>query len=147
LLVKKLAWDKKAKITLYPHAKRIPYQNGIVVGLDDTSFDVDVKNAAIVDGAIASGSTLMAIMYFLKEKGISNTKIYSVHGTEKSLYLLEKFALKNNIMLTIHITYVSGILNKKFYAVCPEDSTKLIVGDLGDTIADLFKELANGNYA
>lgn len=142
LLVRELGWDKKAKRTLFPHAKRIPYQKSLVVGLGDIQLEVGGTKAVIVDGAIASGATLMAIMSLLRAKGTKEIEIYSVHGTEKGLFNLDQFAQENDIQLAIHIAFVSGILNEKYYAVYPYDPSTLVIGDLGDTITVLFDSIS-----
>jgi hypothetical protein len=143
LLVKQLGWDARANTTLYPHAKRIPYKGGIVVGVKGCECHSDVTNAVIIDGAIASAATLTAIMRMLGRRKISRFTIFSVHATEKGLSVLDRYASENGISLTIHVGYVSGILNEKFYAVYPEDPARLVVGDLGDTISVLFPEYSS----
>ena len=138
LLVKKLKWNKLTNKISFPHAKRIPYKSGIVIGLGEIKISKNVKRVVIVDGAIASASTLMAIMLSLKDKRVKEISIFSVHGTEEGLIILDKFSTEYDINLKVYITYVSGILNEKYYAVYPDDLNRLIVGDLGDTISDLF---------
>lgn len=138
LLVKALGWDKRAQITLLPHAKRVHYKEGIVVGLRDTEFSGKIDNVIVVDGAIASGSTLLALMSLLEDKGIRKIKVYAVHATERGLQTISNFAQKLGIDLTVHVGFVSGILNDHFYGVYPDNPNRLVMGDLGDTISDLF---------
>lgn len=121
-----------------PHAKRIHYHHGIAIGLDSLpEAKKRVRKAVIIDGAIASGSTLMAIMGFLKQNNITDVEVYSVHSTEKSLFILDSFARENGIKLRVNIAYISGILNEHFYAVYPHNPKRVVMGDLGDTISDL----------
>lgn len=138
LLAKALGLDKKAKMILLPHAKRIHYKEGVVVGLRDTEFSGKIDNALVIDGAIASGSTLLALMSLLENRGIKNVKVYAVHATERGLQTISNFAQKQGINLTVHVGHVSGILNNHFYGVYPDSPNRLVMGDLGDTISDLF---------
>ena len=79
LLLTHLGWNKRAGAEVYPHAKRIPYNNGIVVGLEHFSINKNIEDAVIVDGAIASASTLMSFMLELKAQNINYVKVFNIN--------------------------------------------------------------------
>jgi len=121
-----------------PHAKRIPYRRGLIVGLSGLYQDRAYESCNIIDGAIASGATLISIMEALKRKVVS-FHVYSAHAAIEGLRALFVYACANRIALQVTVAHATEGLNKKYYAVV-EGSTRLVVGDLGDTIADLTTE-------
>jgi uracil phosphoribosyltransferase len=101
--------------------------------------DLEVQRAydrvEIIDGAIASGATLMTVM----ECMTASTRvfdIYSVHATAEGLRALSSFARIRKLDLTMFIGHVTAGLNDHFYAI-DSGGSRLVVGDLGDTISDL----------
>jgi putative hydrolase of HD superfamily len=118
---------------LTPSAKRMAHEGGLLVGL---SFD-DVapaiyRRCVIVDGAIASGVTLMAIMHRLRPL-IREFHVFSAHATRSSLRALARFGAWIDAEVNVTVGHVSGQLNEKYYAV--EEDGRLVVGDLGDMIS------------
>lgn len=80
--------------SLTPHAKRIPYEGGLLVGWWCKSPPVQrYENCVIIDGAIASGATLMATLMQLKRIADS-FHIYSIHGPCEGLRAIVTFAKK-----------------------------------------------------
>ena len=47
--------------SLTPHAKRIPYDGGLLVGLSDVVPARSYERCLVIDGAIATGATLIAL--------------------------------------------------------------------------------------
>ena len=122
---------------LKPDAKRIPYEGGLIVGLScplipDHAFD----RCMIVDGAIASGSTIMAMIWLLR-KAVGDFHVYSVHGPCEGLRAIVRFAKMESVNVSLTVGHATAGLNDKFYAIDPDDRKMLVVGDLGDTISDL----------
>ncbi len=120
--------------SLHPNAKRIPYNDGLIVGLDQFDIQPLYKNCVVVDGAIASGVTIMAIM----DKLSTVTKsfhIYSVHSTFEGLRAVTRYGGSLGVNVDITLGHATSGMNEKFYAVLPSNPSKLIVGDLGDTIS------------
>lgn len=138
LLTGALGWDQGIKTAIFPHAKRIHHKDGLVVGLTGMEFTGSPTRAVIVDGAIASGATLLAMIALLAEQNIKHVKVYAVHSTECGLQTILHFAQKKEIDILVHVGFVSGVLNNHYYATSEEDRKSLVMGDLGDTIADLF---------
>ena len=118
---------------LIPSAKRMAYEGGLLVGLD---FDVVApgryRRCVIIDGAIASGVTLMALMHRLRPS-IRAFHVFSAHATQSSLRALARFGAWIGVEMDVVVGHVSGRLNEKYYAV--EDDGRLVVGDLGDMIS------------
>lgn len=123
--------------SLRPNAKRIPYEGGLVVGLDDlTPPESTYSKCVIVDGAIASGATLMAIIHELRSV-VSSFHIFSVHGPYEGLRGIVRLGEAVGVEVHITIGHATVGMNSKYYAVDPADGKTLIVGDLGDTISDI----------
>lgn len=116
-----------------PNAKRIPYQEGLIVGHDLVAPDSTIyQRCVIVDGAIASGSTLIAMIEMLRES-IQEFHIFSAHATQSSVRALAVYATAIDIKLYLNLGHVSGQLNHKRYALHEDGS--LVIGDLGDLIS------------
>jgi uracil phosphoribosyltransferase len=85
----------------------------------------------IVDGAIASGSTVMAIIDRL-QRIAPEFHIFSVHATYEGVWAISSLAASCGVKVAITVGHATAGLNDHFYAV---DSTgRQQVGDLGDTI-------------
>ncbi|TDF35864.1 HD domain-containing protein [Alteromonadaceae bacterium M269] len=119
--------------TSKPNAKRIPYEEGLVVGHDLSSPNkAFYQRCVIVDGAIASGSTLIAMIEMLRAS-TQEFHVFSAHATASSVRALSVYAAANKIKLYLNLGHVSGQLNHKRYALHPDGS--LVIGDLGDLIS------------
>lgn len=118
---------------LTPSAKRMAHEGGLLVGLsfDDVAPGI-YRRCVIVDGAIASGVTLMAIMHRLRPL-IREFHVFSAHATRSSLRALARFGAWIDAEVNVTVGHVSGQLNEKYYAV--EEDGRLVVGDLGDMIS------------
>jgi hypothetical protein len=122
--------------TMTPIAKRMPYRGGVAVGLDGVQGSRRFSDCMIVDGAIASGATLIALIEHLKER-VDRFRIYAAHSTVASLHGLAAYAALGGIDLSVNLGHASGVLNASFYAVIDGVPDRVVVGDLGDTIAGL----------
>ncbi len=122
--------------SLKPHAKRIPYDGGILVGLSSISKINMYSRCLIIDGAIASGSTLISLINELRSVS-SSFHIYSAHSTLEGLLAIYSYFKNSNLDIHIVVGDASGNLNKKYYAVDSKAVKQLVVGDLGDTIAPI----------
>ena len=134
ILAKTMGWQPTGR-SFHPNAKRIPYEDGLLVGMTELEVGHRFARMEIIDGAIASGATLMAII----ESMVPFARIfdiYSVHATTEGLSALTSFARIRKLDLTVFVGHVTPGLNKKYYAT-DTDKSHLVVGDLGDTISDL----------
>lgn len=122
--------------SLCPQAKRIPYRGGLLIGLDEINEQRQFNKAVIIDGAIASGATIMAIIEKLR-RAIRSFHIYSVHGTYEGLRALNRYCQHHDLNIRITVGHATDGLNAKFYATTPESDKRLVVGDLGDTISEM----------
>ena len=123
-----------------PHMKRIPLGDGLAVGIEFLPDKLDrTSSCRIVDGAIASGATVITLMDIFSS-ATDRFDIYTVHCTQASVNALLHYGAILQKEVIVHAGFVGGVLNKKFYAVAATDSSSVIVGDVGDMIAPLFKE-------
>ena len=122
--------------SLAPHAKRIPYEGGLVVGLMNALPPTQrYTRCLIVDGAIASGATIMAIISQLRQTA-PLFEIFSVHAPYEGLRGIVRFGEMLGVQVAITVGHATVGMNKKFYAV-DSDGTSVIIGDIGDTISPL----------
>lgn len=122
--------------SMNPHAKRIPYEGGLIVGLSAFPQFINYDRCMIVDGAIASGATLIAIIE--KLRSITSTfYIYSVHSSYEGLRAITRYGLSANVNITITVGHATTGMNAKYYAVYPDNTKRVVVGDLGDTISEI----------
>lgn len=126
-----------------PHAKRIPYVGGLLVGLSGIGRERRFARCAVIDGAIATGATLIALAESLRP-WVDSIEVFAAHGTGAGLSALVRYARKAGLDLTLNVAAIGGVLNEKYYAVDPTDVSKLLVGDLGDTIGDLLPRVEAG---
>ncbi|KDN80836.1 hypothetical protein [Kitasatospora cheerisanensis] len=116
-----------------PQAKRIPMADGLIVGVDEW-LPSRAERVVIIDGVVASGVTLMAMMQLALQPG-ATVDVFTCHSTQQGALALARHAEQLGLRLTLHIGHVSGVLNRKFYAVSPDGDGTLVLGDVGDTIA------------
>ncbi|WP_411104604.1 hypothetical protein [Streptomyces sp. cmx-4-9] len=116
-----------------PQAKRIPLAGGLLVGVDEW-LPSQADRLVIVDGVVASGVTLMAVMRLTARPG-ATVEIFTCHATRQGALALARYADRLEVALTLHVGHVSGELNAKFYAVAPDAPGRLLLGDVGDTIS------------
>jgi hypothetical protein len=123
--------------SLAPHAKRIPYDGGLLVGLTGAEPRRAYERCVVIDGAIATGATLIAVAEHLRGT-VGAIEVFAAHGTHAGLSGVTRYARAAGADLTVHVAAIGGVLNEKYYAVEPDDPERLIIGDVGDTIADLL---------
>ncbi|MEU3985780.1 hypothetical protein AB0F77_37925 [Streptomyces sp. NPDC026672] len=116
-----------------PQAKRMPVAGGLLVGVDER-LPPQAGRLVVVDGVVASGATLMAMLQLTLRPG-SDVEIFTCHATRQGALALARYAERLGITLTLHVGHVSGTLNGKFYAVRPDAPDQLLLGDVGDTIS------------
>jgi hypothetical protein len=66
---------------------------------------------------------------------VTSFSIYSAHATLEGLRAIGRYATTEGLGLQIVVGHATSGLNVHFYAVLPGDPSKLMVGDLGDTIS------------
>ena len=120
--------------SLKPHAKRIAFEGGLLVGSAGAAAVKPYARCVLIDGAIASGATLMALVKQLKPR-TSSFHVFTAHSAAAGRRALVRFAETLDVNLDVNVGDVGGELNSKFYAMDPTD--RYVVGDLGDHISDL----------
>ena len=90
----------------------------------------------VIDGVVASGVTLMAIVRLAARTG-AVVDVLTCHSTHEGALALARWADRLGVTLTLHVGHVSGALNHKYYAVDPDARDRLVLGDVGDTISPL----------
>lgn len=131
LLAKQLGAPDRFTNTWLPHAKRIKYQGGLLVGVSrlvETAFD---GSALVIDGAIASGATLIGLMMALSPK-IRKVEIRAVHATSEGLWAIERCARRMEVQVQGYVGHVVQGLDHRYYATDPSGPGRVAVGDLGD---------------
>jgi hypothetical protein len=124
---------------LTPEAKRIHCHDGLLVGLQCPAI-VRHGNCVVVDGAIASGATISALMHHLHSQ-VDAFFVYCAHATAQGLALLVQAGEKLGKPIEIHAGMVSGTLDEHFYARNDNSqNSPLVLGDIGDTIAPCAAE-------
>lgn len=128
-----------------PQVKRMPAASGLLVGVDHR-LPARTDRLVIVDGVVASGVTLMALMHLAVRPG-TVADIFTCHATAEGALALARYAEQLKVSLTLHVGHVSGILNEKFYTVDPGDQTTLLLGDIGDTIGPVASKTYGAGHA
>src|SRR5262249_10651778 len=106
---------------------------GLLVGVTGLDISRLYEGCTIIDGAIASGATLITMMHGLKPV-TPRFHVFSVHATVQGLRAILRYALDERIDVRFSVGHVTSGLNDHFYAVLPDQPSKVVVGDLGDTI-------------
>jgi SAM-dependent methyltransferase len=131
ILADSLGWLRRGRHQA-PHAKRIPYAHGLLVGIGGLQPVANVERIVVVDGAIASGATIVALLDLLARPGMA-VDVYSVHAAREGLRAVVRYGARAGLSIRVHVGHVTDGLSPKFYAVDAEHGG-LVVGDLGDTI-------------
>jgi hypothetical protein len=137
ILAEALGWLPPGH-SLHPHAKRIPLGHGLLVGTSRLELEAlgGYSRCILVDGAIASGATLVTLMDLLRP-AVSSFSIYSVHGAPEGIRAIVRSADRAGVEVTLSVGHVSGELNGKLYAMEEGAAHRFVVGDLGDIISPL----------
>ncbi|MFE9635317.1 hypothetical protein [Streptomyces sp. NPDC006463] len=122
-----------------PQAKRMPVDGGLLVGVDE-QLPAAADRLVIVDGVVASGVTLMAMMRLAAVPG-AVVDVFTCHATEEGALALARCAQALGLSLTLHVGHVSGMLNDKYYSVDPGAPATLLLGDIGDTISPVAQDI------
>ena len=116
-----------------PHAKRIPFEGGLAVGLQGLAVRQRYAECVITDGAIASGATLMATMDQLRPR-VRSFHVFSAHSTWEGLVGLGRYADDVGVQLRLTVGHATMGMNEKYYATLAGPEMRLAIGDIGDTI-------------
>ena len=121
-----------------PDMKRVPFRDGLLVGLSEIpEYRRPFAGVVIVDGAIASGATVITLIERLRAK-CDSFHVFSVHSGYEGLRAITRYCDSVGVDISITVGHATHGINQKFYAVVAGDDDKVVVGDLGDTISDLF---------
>lgn len=140
ILADQMKWLTSNTIT--PHFKRVHFRGGLIIGLVDLDINRSYEKCNIVDGAIASGATIISIMDLLKDR-INSFSIFSVHSSYQGLYAIIKYANTLNIEISITVGHVTDGLNSKYYAIQETQPSHMQVGDLGDILSKFPNSKSN----
>ncbi|HEV8241484.1 MAG TPA: hypothetical protein VGS57_19125 [Thermoanaerobaculia bacterium] len=137
MLAGRLGWLPVGR-NVHPDAKRMWWEGGLLVGLSALPELACERfsRVAIVDGAIASGATIMALISEVVTKG-GSVEVFSVHAAPEGVRSVMSLADGAGIGVRIVVGHVSGRLDAKYYAVNEAAQKSYVVGDLGDTIGPL----------
>lgn len=135
ILAEQLGWLPAGR-GLCLHAKRIGYQGGLLVGLTEVADIPPCARCVIIDGAIASGATTLALVERFRNVTAA-FHIFSVHSTLEGLRALARHSKETGLDLSVTVGHATDGLNAKFYAIEQGNPRRVVVGDLGDTISDL----------
>lgn len=135
ILAQRMGWFTGSAIG--PNLKRIPYQSGLIVGSSELNVNASYNECNIIDGAIASGATLITMICLLKNY-VRRFHIYSIHASFQGICALFRIADSIDIDLSITVGHATDGLNDKYYATTKDQPRFLQVGDLGDMIASLL---------
>ena len=142
LLAKAMKWLPEGRDAA-PDAKRIPdgkNGDGLLVALNDFHVPENCSQAVLIDGAVASGATLLAIMEVLRNQ-IKEFHIYCVHSTREALNAFNAYSAHHNLTIPVVAGHVTTGLSGHYYATMADKDNparkRLVVGDLGDTIDNL----------
>jgi hypothetical protein len=123
--------------SLRPHAKRICFNGGIAVGVSKIPSLLKYSKCIIIDGAIASGATMIALIEKLRGS-MGSFHVYSAHGPYEGLRAIARYAVSEDLDLHLTVGHATLGLNDHYYATCPGQPDRVVVGDLGDTISPLL---------
>jgi len=126
--------------SLRPHAKRIWFKGGIMVGFSDIPKLPKYKKCVIIDGAIASGATLIALIEKLRPS-VGSFQVYAAHATCEGLCAIARYATDARLEIGVEVGHATSGLNSHFYAVQADQPDRVVVGDLGDTISPLISDV------
>jgi uracil phosphoribosyltransferase len=136
LLAERLGCLPRPRQGWTPQAKRISTPHGLLVALDSALPSDNADTVVLIDGVVATGVTLMAIMQLCVAPN-TDVHLFTCHSTPEGAAALVRFAAGLGARFSMHVGDVSGVLNDKFYAVSDMQSGQLILGDVGDTISHL----------
>lgn len=123
-----------------PSAKRIPYDDGLLIGLSGMRTDTAPVECLIIDGVVASGATMMALLQALPSS-VERATLLTAHSTEAGVWAMHRYAQLLQVDFQIVVGHVSGVLNDRFYATDRHNPGRLLLGDVGDTISGLTRAI------
>jgi hypothetical protein len=124
--------------SIHPHTKRVPLGDGLEIGIAGIPPLSAYSHAVIIDGAIASGATLIAVISKLRSAAPS-FEVRSAHAAWEGLRAIVRYCEGVGVRIQIVVGHATAGLNCHFYAIQENDPSSVVVGDLGDTISDLVE--------
>lgn len=118
-----------------PDAKRVPFDSGLLVALSKIPEYRRFSKCILIDGAIATGTTLVSLMERLAPR-VDAFRVYAAHSTVAGLWALQNYAAAAQLDFSCVVGDASGKLNGKFYAEHP-NTHMLVLGDVGDIIVPI----------
>jgi hypothetical protein len=135
ILAKSMGWLPRTH-SFHPEAKRIPFEEGLLIGLSEVPPLREYDRCFVIDGAIASGATIITVIEKLR-LFTSSFNVFSIHSPYEGLQSLTRYGSAQGLDLRITVGHATRGINDHYYAIDPVDPSRVIVGDLGDTISDL----------
>ncbi|MGX7826343.1 hypothetical protein ACTG9Q_14740 [Actinokineospora sp. 24-640] len=122
--------------SLTPSAKRIGYEGGILVGMSALPAATGHRHCVVIDGVVASGATVMALMRSLP-RGVERVTLLTAQSTAAGARAVLGFGTRLGLRTEVVVGVVSGVLDESFYAHDERDRDLVVLGDVGDTISGL----------
>lgn len=122
--------------SLTPSAKRVPFDGGILVGMSALPGRTAYRHCVIIDGVVASGATVMALMQALP-RGVERVTLLTAQSTSAGARSILRYGELLGLRAQVVAGVVSGVLDSRFYAHDEHDPDRLVLGDVGDTISGL----------
>jgi hypothetical protein len=122
--------------SLRPNTKRVLFEDGLEIGITGIPELPTYSRAIIIDGAIASGATLIAIIEKLR-RYMPSFSIHSAHATWEGIRAICRYCSAEGIDVHVLVGHATAGLNEHFYAIQADNPERVVVGDLGDTISAL----------
>lgn len=119
--------------SITPSAKRIAHENGILVGLSEVPATTPHRECLVVDGVVASGATVMALLQALP-RTIERVTLLTAQSTAAGMWAVHRYARLLGFDCELVAGHISGVLNGSFYATDDQHPDRVLLGDVGDTI-------------
>lgn len=122
--------------SITPSAKRISYRGGLVIGMSPVQAPAGLPRCLILDGVVASGATVMALLGQLAPT-IGEVTLLTAQATAAGCWAIHRYADLLQIKCQLVVGHVSGELNSSFYATVVDNPDVLVLGDVGDMISGI----------
>ena len=125
-----LGWLPEGR-SICPHAKRIPYEKGLLVGLSQLQTSRRWNCLFLVEGAIATGATIISVVQQLRMQ-VESVAVCAVHAPLEGIEAIVRYCDTLKLPVSVSLAHATTGMNSKYYAVDPNDPCSVVIGDTGD---------------